>query len=82
MEGVVSAGEKLEGGARAKAFAEGIEEIEIREVVAGALEEEHWDLNIEKVLRAIIGRLTGRVQREAKEYQSAHFRQGRCGLGL
>ena len=73
---------EFEGDAWAEAFAERCEKLQVGEVVAGALQEEHWDLDVEKMLCAIVGWVTGRVQREAEEYQSAHSRQGRCGLGL
>src|SRR5437763_1643336 len=54
----------LFSGARAEAFDQRLQVVEIREVIARALQEQHRDLYARQMLRARIGWLTRRVQWE------------------
>ena len=51
------------------------EQIERRELIARALNEEHRDIDIEKVHGAIGARSTGWVQREGEEGESPNVRK-------
>jgi len=65
---------EFQRGARCKAFAERFEELQVRELVSRSLQEEHGDLHFEKVFGALVGRLAGRMKREAEEHQTTNAR--------
>jgi hypothetical protein len=71
---MVSILKELQGGARREAFAERFEELQMRELVSRSMQEEHGDLHFKKVFGALVGRLGGRMKREAKEHQAANAR--------
>src|ERR1043166_4462129 len=66
----------------AELFAERFQQLQLRKLVASSLQEQQRNLHIQKVLRAGIRRLAGRMKRESKKHQPAHAGQRRRGLRL
>src|SRR6267154_1066363 len=60
----------------------GFEQRQLREVVAGALQKQHRDVNIGEVSGAVAGWLAGRMQRKAQEGKAVDAGQWRRRLRL
>ena len=56
--------------------------VEKRELVARALQEQHWNIDLGKMRGALVRRLARRMERESDEYESEHSGEGRCCLRL
>ena len=67
---------------RPEALDHGFEQRQLRELVVGALHEQHRDLDIGEVFGAIVGRLAGRMQRKAEKRQPVDAGERRCRLRL
>ena len=72
----------LERRTLAERLHERLQQREVGELVACALQEQHRDLHVGQVLAALVRRLARRMQREADEDDAAHTAQRRCGLRL
>ncbi len=72
VKGVVSVGEQFEGGTLAELFDDLLKEFQFGELIAVALQEEHGDLDLEKMLGPFLRGATGRVQRESQEDEAAN----------
>jgi hypothetical protein len=57
-------------------------QLQVREVVAGSLQEEHRDLHVEEVAAAFVGGTPGWVQRESQKDDALDSGQRRFGLRL
>ena len=79
---MICVGQQAENRAVSEMFDYARHQVRIGESVAGALEEQHRNPNIEQVAGAIVGRLAGRMERKSQKYQPANFAQRRDGLGL
>src|SRR5688572_21557563 len=61
-------------------FAERLQELQVRELIASALKEEHRNLHVKKMLRPFVRRSSGWVEWKSKKHKAAHSGQRRCGL--
>ena len=69
---MISIREQRQRCAFAELFADRLQLIERRQVVARPLQEEHGDCHLEQMFGAVLRRTTGRVQRKSEEGQSVH----------
>ena len=82
MERVIGIFKQSHCSALAELVDEGSKLLKIRERVPGTLQEEHGDLYIEQVGRALSGRASRRMERESEEGERTNVRNGCAGLGL
>src|SRR5690349_11000978 len=82
MEGMIGLLNPMQGGGWAEARHHRFKQGQFSELVAGALNEQHGDMDLIKVLCPNVGRLAGRMQWKAQERKSANARQWRDGLRL
>ena len=75
VERVVGVVEELQRRARAELGDQRLQQAQIRQLVARALQKEHRHVHVEEVLRALVRRLARRMQREAKEGEADHAGQ-------
>ena len=82
VEGMIGVLEEPQRRALAEPFRQRRQQREVRQRVAGSLQEQHRDLHVEQMLGALVRRLARRMQREAEEDEAADSRQRRRGLRL
>src|SRR5262245_59044205 len=82
VEGMIAVGDLHQRCAPAELGHELAHERESGERVARTLKEEHRDLHLEEMRRALLRRTTRGVQRKAEECQAAHAGKRRFGLRL
>src|SRR5690348_17313518 len=80
MEGMVRAFKEAEGRLAAEALHHRLEQVELGEIVARALEEKHRDLHGLEVLAALARGLARRVQRESEKKEARNAFKMRFGL--
>src|SRR5262245_17654780 len=73
---------ELERRASAKLFTRAFQKLQFRKFIAGALQEEHQDLHIKQVLRAVDRWFAGWMERKSQENQAADSGQRRLRLRL
>src|SRR5438132_13575540 len=73
---------QLECSADAELFAEPFQKFQVRAIIASSLQEQHRDLHVEKMLSALVRRLSRRMKWESEKHQATHSGQRRCGLCL
>src|SRR5471032_2495397 len=76
-EAVVGCVQKVECRAFAEFFADGLQKVQVRQVVARAAEKEHWDRDRAQVRGALRVRLAGLMQGEGEEDQADDAIEGR-----
>jgi hypothetical protein len=81
VERVIGPGDHVEGRALAQAGADGAQQVEIGELVALALEEQHRHADLGQMGAALDRRPAGGVQRKAEEHQAALDRERCLGGG-
>src|SRR5437879_9680235 len=72
MERVVPSLHKMQRRALAEPLDKGLEQFQVSELVTGALQEEHRNVDPREMLRARITGPPGRMQRKAKEDEPPH----------
>jgi len=65
-----------------KLFDKGLQQLQMCQLIAGSLYEEHRNLYMKEVFSAVIRWPARRMKRKSKEYQAANSGQRRFGLGL
>ena len=76
MKGMIGALKQTQRRARSQAFDDRLEQAQLRQRIARALQEQHRDFDIGEMLGAVAGRLSGRMQRKAEKRQPANAGQG------
>src|SRR5438046_8834736 len=74
--------EQLQRRARSELSGERLQELQVRELIASALQKQHRNPHVEEMLRALVRRTPRRMQRESQERQAVDSGQRRCGLCL
>src|SRR5438045_1463017 len=82
MEGMISLVDRHQRGTETQPGNDRTPQLELRQFVLCALDEEHRYLNLGKVIRARTRRLARRMQRKPKEDQTLDLRQRLDRLGL
>src|SRR6185503_12764299 len=72
VKGVIGIRKNYQGGASAERFADRLDLVEHRELVARALQEQHRDLDVEQVVTTFLRRTSGWMQRKSEERQTAN----------
>src|SRR5436190_133266 len=72
MKRMIRLGEKLECRARSQSMADVLDQVQGRELIASALEEEHRDFYAGKMLGTFLRRLAGRMEWKPGKDQTAH----------
>src|SRR5262245_11311463 len=74
--------EQLEGGGVFKMVTNCGDKIEFCKIIASALQEQHWDMDVEQMFRAFFRGLSWGMKGESEEEQALHRRQWFCSLRL
>ena len=72
VEGVIGLFEAFQRCPVTELLDQGFEQGEVRELVAGALKEEHRDLHVKQVFGAVDGRFSGGMQGETEKDQAVY----------
>lgn len=82
MKGMIGIRKQLQRCTPAEFFAKRLKLIPRRQFIAGALQEQHRDLNVKQMLGGVLRRAASRMKRKAKECQSTHAWQRSFRLDL
>ena len=79
---MIRIGEQPQRRARREAFDHGLQQLDLREFVARALQEQHRHVDLGQVRGTFVGGFLRRMQRETKGHQPVHARERRLRLRL
>jgi len=79
---MICVGKHPQRGAISEIFDDPTYQLWLRESVTRSLQKQHWNPNLEQVLSAIRGRLTGGMERKPQECQTPDADQRSGSLGL
>ena len=82
MKGMICARKFFQDCPRAESLAERLELLQVCERIPRPLQKQHGDVNLEKMLAAVLGGAPGGMQRKAEKRQSTNARKRRDGLSL